>query len=170
MMIYGNTFMRTLTSPRLAAALLLALAAGSAGAQYIWVDDKGIKQVSDRPPPASVPAKNILKQPRSAATPSEEPAKPAQAANPAAPTLAERDADFRKRAQEKAERDQKSAEEARQRAARQQACASARAYLAQLNSGERIGTVASNGERAFMGDAERARETAAAQRALAACK
>lgn len=158
--------MRALLPSRLIACALLAFAAGNACAQYVWVDDKGVKQFSDRPPPASVPDKNILKQPRQV----EPPVEPAAQPRPAAPTLTEREADFRKRAQEKLERDQQAAEEARQRAARQQACASARSYLAQLESGQRMGSVAANGERGFMDDAERARQAAAARRALAACK
>ncbi|MBS0307625.1 MAG: DUF4124 domain-containing protein, partial [Proteobacteria bacterium] len=46
--------------------ILLALAVcgftASAMAQYIWLDDKGVKQYSDTPPPASVPKKRILKE------------------------------------------------------------------------------------------------------------
>ncbi|HEU4850995.1 MAG TPA: DUF4124 domain-containing protein, partial [Telluria sp.] len=68
----------------LGAALLLATA--SAAAQYVWVDAKGARTYSDRPPPPEVPANKILKAPRgmqqimAAATP--------PAAAPAAPTPA----------------------------------------------------------------------------------
>ncbi|UUZ48461.1 DUF4124 domain-containing protein [Massilia sp. B-10] len=31
-----------------------------AQAQYVWVDEKGVKQFSDRSPPSNIPAKNIL--------------------------------------------------------------------------------------------------------------
>jgi hypothetical protein len=156
---------------RVIAAVLLALAANGALAQYVWVDDKGVKQFSDRPPPPSVPAKNILKQPG----PGADRAPAAAAATPsataaAAPTLAEREADFRKRAQEKAEAEHKAAEEARQRAARQQACAAARANLAQLDGGWRLTASDAKGERHVVDQAERARRSAEARRTLAACK
>ena len=58
--------------------LLLAVActwALGAAAQWQWIDKDGRKVFSDRPPPAEVPAKSILKQPggapvaRPAATP-----------------------------------------------------------------------------------------------------
>ena len=52
---------------RLILCLLAALAAApQARAQYVWIDDKGLKQLSDRPPPPNVPAKRILKAPPSA--------------------------------------------------------------------------------------------------------
>jgi hypothetical protein len=170
MMTYGNTSMRALLPLHLLTATLLALAANGAAAQYVWVDAKGIKQFSDRPPPPSVPTKNILKQPGPARIEAEPAAAAVEPAQPAAPTLAEREADYRKRAQEKAEAGLKAAEQARIQAARQQSCASARAYLAQLNSGERIGSVGANGERGFMGDAERAQHISNAQRVLSGCR
>src|SRR5471030_2362506 len=46
----------------LAGGALLALSA-QALAQYIWLDEKGIKHLSDRPPPPSVPDQRILKAP-----------------------------------------------------------------------------------------------------------
>lgn len=81
--------------------LLLAVActwALGAAAQWQWIDKDGRKVFSDRPPPAEVPAKSILKQPggapvaRPATTPeasSTENATPAAAASkPAAKPLA----------------------------------------------------------------------------------
>ena len=32
-------------------------------AQYVWLNDKGVKQYSDMPPPAAVPNQRILKSP-----------------------------------------------------------------------------------------------------------
>ncbi|HVL74811.1 MAG TPA: DUF4124 domain-containing protein, partial [Noviherbaspirillum sp.] len=90
------------------AGLMLATFATAVQAQYVWVDERGRKQFSDMPPPASVPAHRILKQP---GVPAERPmagdaaggepetrapTPPAQQAE-APPTLAERDAEFRRR-------------------------------------------------------------------------
>lgn len=96
------------------------------------------------------------------------------AANAAAPhkSLAERDAEFRKRQMEEqaaaTKQEQKSAENAQ----RQRSCDSARSYLASLQSGARIArTDPKTGERVFLEDKDYARETADAQRAVAAnCK
>ena len=42
---------------------LLMVAAASAAAQFVWIDASGIRQYSDRPPPASIPKNKILKEP-----------------------------------------------------------------------------------------------------------
>lgn len=156
---------------------LALLAATAAQAQYMWIDDKGLKQFSDRPPPASVPAKRILKAPgqslmidnpeagaeSAAAAPSPTPAK-------AAPTTAERNADFNKRKGEQAEQARKAAEEAQRQRALAANCEANRKHKAQLESGARISTFEANGEQGFLSDEARARQLAAAQRALSACK
>ncbi|RYE66283.1 MAG: DUF4124 domain-containing protein, partial [Oxalobacteraceae bacterium] len=45
----------------------LMLLAQLAHAQYSWLDDKGTRVFSDRPPPSGTPAARILQMPRSAA-------------------------------------------------------------------------------------------------------
>jgi hypothetical protein len=96
------------------------------------------------------------------------------AAAPAAPqkSLAERDADFRKRATEQQEAAKKSEEKNQQTADQKQNCESAKSYLASLQSGNRIGkTDPVTGERVFLEDNERASEIARAQRAAdTSCK
>ncbi len=160
--------MKTLN--RLTVAGILALLAGLAQAQYVWVDEHGRKQLSDRPPPTSVPAKNILKQP--GGVPQATDAEPAAAAPSAAaaPTLAEREADYKKRHLEQAEKDAKAAEEAKQKQAQTKDCALARAAQAQLASGQRLGIKGNNGERGYMSDAERTQNSAQARRILDGCK
>ena len=160
---------------RILSAAALLLAAGIAHAQYVWVDDKGIKQFSDRSPPSSVPEKNILKAPGRQQTlivaAGQEPAVPAAGAAKKAPaTVAERNVDFNKRASEKAEQDKKAAAQAQSKAAKAEQCAAARDYKAQLDSGVRIGTVGKGGERGFMGDSERAAANAKVNRSLADCR
>jgi Domain of unknown function (DUF4124) len=152
------------------AALLLLAYAGNASAQYSWIDERGMKQYSDRPPPASVPKSRVLKQPggATAAAPAEE-ARPS-AAPAAAPSLAERNAEFRKRQAEQAEKEKKTAEEARIAADRSRNCERARDYQRTLESGVRIGTMGKDGERGFLSDEQRAREVQETRRALADCK
>src|SRR3569833_2431186 len=60
-----------------ALAALLSMAAAVAAAQYAWIDERGVRQYSDQPPPASVPKQRILKAPGAAYTP------PAASAQPA---------------------------------------------------------------------------------------
>ena len=162
---------------RLLAFAALTLVAGLAQAQYVWIDAKGIKQFSDRSPPASVPEKDILKAPgrpmvtlmpgdaaQAAAAPV------AETAKKALPTVAERNVDFNKRISDKAAGDKKAAAEAQAKAAKAEQCAAAREYKMQLDSGARIGTVTQSGERTFMSDAERALANGKANKILAACR
>lgn len=87
-------------------------------------------------------------------------------------STAERDADFRKRQMEKqdaaAKQDKKSAEDEQ----RQLNCDNARSFLASLKSGARISrTDPKTGERVFLEDADYAKESANAQRAVdTSCK
>lgn len=96
------------------------------------------------------------------------------AAAPASPqkSLAERDADFRKRATEQQEAAKKGEEKNQQTADQKQNCEAAKSYLTSLQSGNRIGkTDPATGERIFMEDNERAAEMARAQRAAdSSCK
>ncbi|RJG20813.1 DUF4124 domain-containing protein [Massilia cavernae] len=171
----------TPTFRRLLAGAALLAAAGMANAQYVWIDEKGIKQFSDRSPPSSIPDKNILKAPGrqpvalvptdvDAQAKAAADAKTAAAAAKAAPlTVAERNMDFNKRAAEKAERDKKAAEEAKMKAAVAENCTVARDYMAQLDSGVRLATT-SKGEPAYMSDAERALNKAKTAKVIASCK
>ena len=157
----------------LAAGALLAFAT-LAQAQYMWIDEKGLKQFSDRAPPASVPLKNILKAPRGAASaetlPAEAVAATPAAAPKAAPTLADRNADYRKRVKESAEREQKEKDEQSAKADQADNCERARSAKRTMESGVRIGTQDKNGERGVMTDEQRAAETRKADKVLAACK
>ena len=162
---------------RLAAAGTLMAFAALAQAQYMWIDEKGLKQFSDRAPPPSIPLKNILKAPRgmptAATIPADEPA-PAAALEAvkakAAPTLAERNADYRKRAKENAEREQKDKAEQETEATQADNCERARSAKQSIDSGVRIGTRDKNGERGFMTDEQRAVEAKKVDKTLSACK
>jgi uncharacterized protein involved in type VI secretion and phage assembly len=94
---------------------------------------------------------------------------PAGSPGAAPKSLAERDADFRKRLIEQQELAQKSAQEASEARERRAACESARAYLKSLQAGHRIArTDSKTGQRVFLSDAEYPVEMASAQRAIAA--
>lgn len=92
----------------------------------------------------------------------------APAAAPANPqkSVAERDAEFRKRQADQQEAAKKAEEKNQETADRRQNCETAQAYLRSLQSGNRIGkTDPKTGERVFLEDNERAAEIARAQRA-----
>jgi type IV secretory pathway VirB10-like protein len=167
---------QTCLSPlRLFAGAALLFAAGLAQAQYVWINAKGVREYSDRPPPPSTPAANILKRPQSAALVSEPPvtAAPAATAAPAKqapPSLAARDADFRKRQQERAKEEQKAADEAQRKESLAENCASALQHKAMLESGIRVADTAANGERTFLSDQERAARLAKTRRILEGCR
>ena len=167
-------------SPRLACAgalmLLAQLAPQLAHAQYSWLDDKGTRVFSDRPPPPGTPPARILKAPhRLDAAPGDmAPAASAEAASaplekPKQPSLAEREADYRKRQTARQEAEKKAQEEAGRKAAQQQMCANARQEERQLASGMRISDMGPNGERGYISDEDRARRLARAREALADC-
>jgi hypothetical protein len=91
----------SLLYPRLAPlALALFFCAGLAQAQYVWIAPNGTRQYSDQPPPPDTPASKILKSPGRAAVQIDTAPAAQATAEPAAkkaPTLAEREADYRKR-------------------------------------------------------------------------
>lgn len=163
--------MRITNSLRLAGASFLAavlLAPAAALAQYVWLDEKGVKQYSDMPPPPSVPAARILKHPapRSAAN------APASLNDAALPpkSLAEQNAEFKKRRAEQAEKEKKAEDDARLAAEKSKHCERTRSYLRALESGERIAQTDNSGERSFLSDEQRARELREARQAAQDCR
>jgi hypothetical protein len=153
--------------------LLLLGAMPVALAQYIWVDDKGVKQLSDRPPPPNIPEKRILKAPGKPLFNPYAPAEPEPAAQPATasgPTLAERNDDFNKRKQESTEAAQRAAAEARNKAAQAANCEAARKNQQAIDQGVRLSSFDKNGERSYMDDAQREDLRKNTQKVLAECK
>jgi len=157
--------------------VLAQLAPQLAHAQYSWIDDKGTRVFSDRPPPPGTPAARILKGPRPAAVAAlpldaavtAKPASPAPSAA-AKPTLAEQDTAFRAR-QDKREEDARKAQDASaQKADKDERCATARQQEQLVNSGTRMQGVDAKGERYFLSDEERAKRLETARRALQDCR
>ena len=159
-----SSFIRT----SLAATLLLC--ATSSMAQWQWLDDSGRKVYSDRPPPANIAPKNIIKHPGNNLAPvtvtltdSKAPALPASQASQAAPAAAKPAASDPKAVAEKKKKEaeeakQKKAEEEKAAKARAENCQRAKTALATLKSGARISTVNAKGEAQIMSDQNRAAE------------
>lgn len=92
---------------------------------------------------------------------------PSAPASSSSRSIAEQEAEFRKRQIEKQDAQAKAEKTAAQQEERARACDSARSYLKTLQSGMRVARTDPNtGERVFLGDADRAREMATAQRAV----
>lgn len=143
----------------LAAAVVLALAAFcAAGAQaqaYRWKDSAGNVHYGDAPPPGVH------------ATPLNLPAAPPAASHATqALTPAQEQQRFRKAQLEQRKAEEKAARAREQAQAKQQNCASARASLRTLESGQRVVTIDAKGERHYLDDAERAQQAARARKAV----
>jgi len=156
--------------------LLAQLAPQLAHAQYSWIDAKGTRMFSDRPPPPGTPAARILKGPRVLApAPAMADAGTGKPDSPAAkpkapPSLAEQDAAFRQRQLKREEDARKAQTTAEQKAALEERCASARQAERLVNSGVRVSGVDAKGERYFLTDEDKARRAAVARRALLDCR
>jgi len=149
------------------AILFLALWAVtlSAVAQWQWVDKDGRKVYSDRPPPADIPEKSILKQPGAssvvrAANPASAVAGPSTTETPAAPKVSGKDKDLeeKKKQAELAEAAKAKAEEEKYQKLRAENCRRAQQAKAGFDSGARIARTNSKGEREILDDNARASE------------
>jgi len=153
-------------------AVMLAFAAAASAQMYRWVDENGRVHYTATPPPAGVQSRTL------AAPSSPPPAAPAPASDDAAKDAAAKDAhkgpltpaeqeqEFRKRQLETQKAREKQAQAERDAQTKQQNCARARGALATLESGQRISRTDAQGERAYLDDAARARETEAARQAV----
>lgn len=159
--------------------LLLILAgwtfALSASAQWQWIGKDGRKVFSDRPPPAEIQDKDILKQPggkERAAAPAATvvegaAAAPATAAPTAAkpganvPKISGKDAELeaKKKKLEDDEAVKKKADEEKVAKAKTENCERAKKSMATIQSGSRISTTNAKGEREVMDDSARAAES-----------
>ena len=168
------------TAPRLrrvGALLLLYGATSIASAQWVWRDEHGRTVYSDQPPPASVRSSAVLRQPESApanpssnSTGAETPAQ-ASSASPApapraaapeaphAPTMAERELEFRKRMKERTDAEKKLADAQAEASRNAEDCERARAYLKSIESGVRIVHTNPDGTRELLDEAQRDAET-----------
>lgn len=159
-----------LTLRRLAGLALLCCA-GAVQAQFVWIAPNGTRQYSDQPPPPGTPPSKILKAPGRAPISTEPAPLPAEpAARPKAPTLAERDADYRKRLAQRDEAERKAHAEAQAAAAQAEYCKAMRNSKRMTDSGIRIAEVGADGRQRFLSDSERAERAAGIDKALAGCR
>jgi len=161
---------------RFTVAILLVSCAGAALAQYVWLNEHGVKQYSDTTPPASVPNSKILKSPKGSVPASaptktaDEPASEGNVAKKAPETTAEKNADYNKRKLEQAGKDKEAEQKTKLAADKKKNCEQASNYKRVLDSGERISRMDPSGERSYMSDEERAQETRNNNRVMDECK
>jgi hypothetical protein len=150
-------------------------------AQWQWIDKDGRKVFSDQSPPADIPAKNILKQPKGAALPAPEPVAAAASAPASAPQAAvpvpkvatgkDKQLEDKKKQAEAADAEKKKAQEEELAKVKAENCARAKSAKASFDSGIRIARTNEKGEREFLDDAQRAAETKRMERVIASdCK
>ena len=128
------------------------LVAGTAAAQYKWVDKNGKVQYGDTPPPG-VNASALR------------PPSPGAAADNAPLTNAEKDAEFRKRQMDGDPDRQKQVQSEQEAKLKRENCAQAKEAVRTLQAGGRVARVDEKGERYFLDDAQIAQETARARQA-----
>ena len=147
-----------MTMNKLLIMLALALLAGLAQAQIMkCVGAGGRVEFAAACPPGTKAENTVIRN------------VPAPASAPAASqkSLAERDAEYRKRQVEQQESAKKAEDKNREAADMSQNCESAKGYLTSLNAGMRIGkTDPKTGERAYLDESDRAAEIERAQRAV----
>jgi len=146
----------------LLALVLLALLPTLASAQSIWKwrDASGTLQISDQPPPNSVPESAILSRPGS--RPAEIVVGGSADAPASAPARSDASLEARKREQQAGQKAsdaaRASATKERDQARREENCRQARQQQANLDSGMRIARLNEKGEREYLDDAARSAE------------
>jgi len=150
-------------------AVMIAFAATAFAQMYRWVDKDGRVHYTATPPPAGTQSRS-LSAPAAAPAPAGADAPPADATSkderkgPLTP--AEQEQEFRKRQLEAQKARDKEAQAAKDAAAKRQNCARARGALATFESGQRVSRTDAQGERFYLDDEARARETDAARQAV----
>ena len=144
---------------------LLLLPAVVHAQAYKWRDEKGSIVYSDKPPPPNIAPGNILQAPKlKQSAPDVVGAKGGVAsggAKTAAPlSLAEREAESKKRGAEAAKKSAEDAKKAEQDNARLEVCRQLRAQLASVDSGQRQRRLNDKGEPYFLDDSQLAADKA----------
>jgi len=160
-----------------AGALGLLLICGAAQAQlYHYKDASGRTVYSDTPPPPGTPSGSILKSPKviqSAPAPADTKAdaKDDKDGKKSAPkSVAEREADYKKRMADAEKKGKEDAQKADQEKQTQERCASLRTNLAALQNGQRMRKLDASGNPYFVEENERAADIAKAQQDMVSAK
>jgi len=144
------------------AAVLGALLAVPAQAQWKWRDKNGQTQYSDLPPPPGIADSDILQRPSATQRAAPAGAAAASGAASGSPTLAPKGTDpaleAKRRQAEQEVAAKKKAEDEKVAVAKADNCMRAKAQMRTLDSGVRIARTNGNGEREFMDDAARGAE------------
>jgi hypothetical protein len=169
---WSSAKLRGMKTSRLFLLLVACALPLAASAQWQWLDGSGKKVFSDRPPPAEVPEKNIIKQPRGVARLEAAPVASAAsaAAKPASgPRLSGKDSELeaKKKLADQDAAAKKKADEDKVAADRASNCAAATSNLASMQSGRRIQRTNASGELEYLGDDARAAETKRMQDVIA---
>lgn len=156
----------------LAAALMFA---ATASAQlYRWVDKDGGVHYTSQPPPPGTQSRTLEAPPPASASPaSDAEGKDAGSKEPEAKdapkgplTPVQQEQEFRKRQLEAQKAREKEAQAAKEAETKRENCTRAREALATFESGQRISRTNAQGERYYLDDAARERETEAARKAV----
>jgi hypothetical protein len=133
---------------------------GAAFAQQKWVDQNGKVHYGDTPPPGA--RVSTLRPPPAPSQP--EPAAEGTKDEKTPPTIADREADFRKRQLEAEQNREKQAKAQQETETKRENCARAQDYLRTLQSGQRVVRTTANGEREVLEDAQIQQEIARARK------
>jgi type IV secretory pathway VirB10-like protein len=158
----------------------LLVAATSAQAQWMWRDKGGRMHMSDLPPPAEVPEKDVLKRTAGARAPaatapgaSPAASAPASAPQPGTPTAAaaprvDPELEARRRKQEQDQAAARRQAEEKVAAAKAENCDRAQKHMRTIDSGVRMSRLNDKGEREVMDDRLRAEEAERTRGVIAA--
>jgi len=155
--------------------LLLAMVCGTwlvtapvSAQTYKWTDADGKVHYSDQPPPPNAKAQGTVKavKPSAPTTSGSSSTSEKGAAADKPKTVAEQEADFKKRQVEAAEREAAERKKAAEAAEKKQNCELARAQLKGLQSGGRLTVSNAQGEREYMSDAQIAQEIERSKKAV----
>jgi Domain of unknown function (DUF4124) len=155
-------------------AVALAFAASAFAQMYRWVDKDGRVHYTSQPPPPGVKSRTLETPPPVSSSPARdsegnEPGgkEPEAKDAPKGPlTPAQQEQEFRKRQLEAQKAREKEAQAAKEAETKQENCTRARETLATFESGVRISRTNAQGERYYLDDATRERETEAARKAV----
>ena len=164
--------MKKLISRSLLIFTTLLLASAPVLAQYVWLDEKGVKQFSDQPPPPSVPKNKILKfsgKPIDTPDATTDADADASKNTKQQDSISDKEQAFKKRHDELAAKAKKEAEAEKAEAAKNDSCKRMREYKQALDSGQRITQPDANGNRGFMTDEKRAQEESTINQNLSEC-
>lgn len=150
---------------RYSAVLLLVLAATAQAQVYKWVDASGRVVFTDTPPPSNVKSQSVQVKPAGGnkVRQTEEPAAKSEQAPAAAPAGEDPNAKASKDLQEQVRRSQE-AEKQAQAKVKEINCQSARSRFNALSNQGRVKMTDAKGNTSYVSDANRAAETAAAQK------